>query len=123
MSINSFICKHFDDDRKGYVNIADIIIYPFRILGNLLRFISDFMQAIILFLAVFIIIGMVSALVQGFVTTEYPSGFKDFFVVIINAWILPGMIITISYILYKPAKILLDVKVAKCPLKENKEDD
>jgi len=119
MSLNNWLCKHFDDEKKGYVNIADIVLYPFRILLEILEFIG----VSVLFWSVFILfaIGICSAGLQGWITEDYPATTIDLFVIIIKGLILPTEIVLFLIMVYKPLKYLFGIKVAKCPPKETEE--
>lgn len=123
MSINSFLCKHFDDNRKGYVNIGDIITKPFIIIGDVLGFVfSEEVFPLLVFVGLgLFVIGMFSAILQGFITSD--TDMTGILIASFKGLIAPAIMVLIAYLMYEPAKYILNLKIAKCPLKENKEDD
>lgn len=111
MNLNNWLCKKFDEEKKGYVTIRDILIVAFivPILKNF-EILSGCTMA-------FVLVGMFSALIQGFVTNDYPSNPSEMLYVILKGWIIPAIIIMSLYVLY----LLSSIKIAKCPLKEDKQ--
>jgi len=102
------------------VNIADIVFKPFKILYKIIDFIfsEGVFPIILVCIVIFLIVGLVSAIIQGFITEEDPATLLDMFVVLLKAWIIPGSAIIVSALAYKPINWLFSIRVAKCPLKE-----
>ncbi len=110
MSLNRFLCKHFDYENRGYVTIGSIIIKCVDVV-----FSEEILTLICLtFLLPFLIGGLILTVIFN------PNGVADIELIhILYCWLVGIMVYALVYLVYK----ILTLKIAKCPLKEQKKED
>ena len=115
MTLNKWLCKHLDNDRKGYVTINDLGNEIFRLLH------------------IFIIYLLLGVLITGVLYSMYLLSFGKIEVFALNTLhdligfigIIGFFITTVVYIIGMNEFIftpLSKVKIAKCELKEDSKD-
>ncbi len=115
MSLNSWLCKTFDKDLKGYVEILDILKYY-----SCKIFTTDNYISFLLYGFLPVIIGFIYYLFQipyGSTTVTFGSllGTTNVGIIFFKFWLVGISLYIIFYILYK----LTRIRVAKCPLNKN----
>lgn len=102
MSINKWLCKHFDDENKGYVTVGDL-------LNKIIYFVFCAFVAI-LFIGLFILSNI-------WLFTKIINPNAD----ISNAYVIAVVLDTLI-ILGVYFHMINDLKIAKCPLKEKADE-
>jgi len=125
MSLNSWLCKKFDEDNKGYVEVSDIIEKTFKNIFEVINIIH-----FIIFILIPTIIGLFYYMFKaGYsdVASENTANFilaigtDNISIMFFKMWIIGVLIYGIIYIIYKILKFVMKIKVAKCSLKNKYE--
>ena len=104
MNLNNWLCKHFDENKKGYVNVGDVlykllVIIFFGIAGTIIL--------------TFLYAGMIFIInINERLSPNSDIDLPGFFGFIVWAFVF---IILLVYVCSKISQI----KIAKCPLKED----
>lgn len=121
MSLNKWLCKHFDEENKGYVEVSDIL---FKILSktiteiNIMLFIVSVLIPI--FIGFFYYISKIELSDSGADNTANlftTVGTDNILIFIFNLWLIGIIAYVILYVIFKTISIIMKFKVAKCSLK------
>lgn len=116
MSLNNWLCRNFDSEKKGHVTPLDIINKVLHILVNEYTIIGS----IVVVLIPFCVGGLILTLMHpetngktlGYILSTTPILSYP------KAWILGIAVYGVCFLIYK----ILTIRIAKCPLKEDGED-
>ena len=105
MNINNWLCKHFDDEKKGYVTISDV------------------MPCIVL---LFLLVLSIYSIGRFFFAGGYnqpPKEELSFELLggIITTFAIAILFIALLFCIVEVIRYISNIRIAKCPLKEKEE--
>lgn len=111
MTLTNFLCKHFDEENKGYVTVEDIVDVCFY------SFIPNIILVLLCSIVLILMSGFIGSLYNNTIPNENVN-INTFTSDCLTGLVIISIFCSVCFILYKLYTKISQFKVVMCPLSE-----